>query len=133
MNVETYTPLAWRTAPQRGTMENYLGYVPGAGADHEYEPTEQQILDQANLMDLFHAAAGLCSEASELLEPILDGSPLDLVNLKEELGDLMWYMALANRALSWPPAIVYTWKSPEMKRRLERNHGENHLDLVVAA
>lgn len=53
--------------------------------------------------DLLHAALGIYSEAGEILSAIivsaLSGKPVDYVNLKEELGDLMWYMALLMRLL----------------------------------
>ena len=52
---------------------------------------------------LLHAAMGLSTEANEFLDPIKKhlfyGKPLDLVNLKEELGDMLWYMAIAMDAL----------------------------------
>lgn len=48
---------------------------------------------------LLHAGLGMLTEAQEFLKPILDnillGNGLDLVNLKEELGDMMWYEAIA--------------------------------------
>lgn len=52
---------------------------------------------------LLHAGLGLCTEAGEFLDALKKhlfyGKPLDEVNLKEELGDLLWYMAIAMNAL----------------------------------
>jgi len=52
---------------------------------------------------LLHAAIGIATEAGEFLDPIKKllfyGKPLDEVNLKEELGDLLWYIAIAMDAL----------------------------------
>lgn len=52
---------------------------------------------------LLHAAMGLATEAGEFLDPIKKnlfyGKPLDLVNLREEIGDIMWYLAIACSAL----------------------------------
>lgn len=54
--------------------------------------------------DMLHAAMGITTEAGELLDAlkkaIFYGKPLDVVNLKEELGDLMWYIAIACHSLS---------------------------------
>ena len=48
---------------------------------------------------LIHAQMGMQTEAAEftdaLKKSLFYGKPLDVVNLREELGDLMWYMALA--------------------------------------
>jgi NTP pyrophosphatase (non-canonical NTP hydrolase) len=52
---------------------------------------------------LLHAAMGMATEAGEFLDPIKKhlfyGKPLDLVNLREEVGDLLWYIAIACDAL----------------------------------
>jgi NTP pyrophosphatase (non-canonical NTP hydrolase) len=52
---------------------------------------------------VLHGVVGIATEAGELLEALRDhvehGKPLDPVNLREELGDLMWYMAILCRAL----------------------------------
>ena len=48
---------------------------------------------------LLHALLGLSSEVGEfadaLKKHIFYGKPLDKINLSEESGDLMWYLALA--------------------------------------
>ena len=50
-------------------------------------------------MRLLHAGMGLATEAGEFLDAlkksIFYGKPMDLVNLREELGDILWYMAIA--------------------------------------
>lgn len=48
--------------------------------------------------DLVHAIIGISTEAGELIDQLddvmfMDKKP-DVVNVKEELGDLLWYMAL---------------------------------------
>lgn len=49
---------------------------------------------------LLHALLGLASEvgefADQLKKHIFYGKPLDKVNLSEESGDLLWYLALAS-------------------------------------
>lgn len=48
---------------------------------------------------LLHAAIGIATESGELLDTLKKfmfyGKGLDIVNIKEELGDLLWYIALA--------------------------------------
>jgi len=48
--------------------------------------------------DLLHAAMGCETEVGEIMDAIKKtifyGKPLDIVNIKEEFGDLLWYIAL---------------------------------------
>lgn len=52
---------------------------------------------------LLHAATGICTEAGEFFDPLKKylfyGKPYDETNLREELGDLLWYIAIACDAL----------------------------------
>jgi NTP pyrophosphatase (non-canonical NTP hydrolase) len=47
---------------------------------------------------LLHGAIGLCTETGELQDAlkkhIMYGKELDLLNMKEELGDVLWYVSL---------------------------------------
>jgi len=55
-----------------------------------------------NPLRLLHAALGLADEVGELAAAVEDravGKPFDDVNLKEELGDLLWYVAIGCDAL----------------------------------
>ena len=53
-------------------------------------------------IDLIHAILGIATESGELLEAlhkfILDKKDFDLVNLKEECGDVFWYQAILANA-----------------------------------
>lgn len=52
--------------------------------------------------DLLHAVLGINTESGELTDALKKhlyyGAPLNLINLQEELGDLLWYIA---RACKW--------------------------------
>lgn len=52
---------------------------------------------------LLHAAIGMATESGEFLDALKKhlfyGKPLDTVNLIEELGDQLWYIAIAMDAL----------------------------------
>lgn len=69
MNFKDYQRLAMRTAKDMGTERDNIG----------------------------HFATGIASEAGELLTPIKAhlyyGKALDLANLEEELGDILWFVA----------------------------------------
>ena len=53
---------------------------------------------------LLHGAMGLCTEAGELQDQLkrhlFYGKPLDGVNVAEEIGDALWYLALIANALN---------------------------------
>lgn len=53
--------------------------------------------------DLSHAALGVAGEAGEFCDAVkkhaVYGKPLDAENAAEELGDLLWYVALGCSAL----------------------------------
>ena len=67
------------------------------------ESTDFKAMDQRLSEDgtkrLLHAGIGLATEAGEFLDAlkkhIFYGKELDRVNLKEEMGDLFWYLAIA--------------------------------------
>lgn len=54
--------------------------------------------------DLAHGIIGISTESGELLDQwkkhIFYGKGLDIQNIREELGDLCWYMALITKALN---------------------------------
>lgn len=59
--------------------------------------SELSLLEAA---DYIHGVFGLATEAGELLEGLREvtrGKSLDLVNVKEEVGDAKWYMAILAR------------------------------------
>ena len=53
-----------------------------------------------------HASCGLVTEVAELVDSFkrhwFYGTELDLVNIKEEVGDVLWYLAIGNDALGVP-------------------------------
>lgn len=57
-----------------------------------------QRISSEETIRMLHAAIGLVTEAGELQDAlkkhIFYGKSLDKVNLKEEMGDLFWYLAI---------------------------------------
>jgi NTP pyrophosphatase (non-canonical NTP hydrolase) len=57
------------------------------------------VMLSAGSARLVHAAFGMSTEAGEFLDQLKKhffyGKALDLTNLKEELGDILWYIAIA--------------------------------------
>lgn len=65
--------------------------------DHKtYQEVQNRLSEELNAK-LFHYLVGIATESGELLDAIkksiIYGKKLDLVNLKEEIGDCCWYIA----------------------------------------
>lgn len=96
MEANTYQELAMRTAnsnPLASTAENRL----------------------------INAALGLCGEAGEIADSIkkfqFHGHDLDRDELVKELGDILWYVALAATALDVPLDEVMQRNIDKLRRR----------------
>lgn len=80
-----------------GVIMNFNEYQELAGRTEKPLPTE--------IERLVHAALGLSTEVGEFTTPIkaaaIYGKPMDLTNIQEELGDILWYVALAANAIGW--------------------------------
>jgi NTP pyrophosphatase (non-canonical NTP hydrolase) len=64
----------------------------------EYDEIKLRLAHKKTI-DLLHASLGMSTEANEVLDMVkkhlLYGKELDLKELSKEIGDTMWYMALA--------------------------------------
>jgi NTP pyrophosphatase (non-canonical NTP hydrolase) len=64
----------------------------------QYDELGARLDESISQLRLLHGAMGISGEAGELMDAIkkhiLYNKPLDVTNVKEELGDLCWYMAL---------------------------------------
>ena len=58
---------------------------------------------EPQLSDILHATLGIAGESGELVDAVkktvIYNKPLDVVNFKEELGDILWYVALGCHAV----------------------------------
>ena len=72
-------------------------------------------------IDLLHAAIGMQTEAAEfsdmLKKRLFYGKELDIVNLREELGDQLFYIAMALRALGTDFETVMERNIAKLKAR----------------
>lgn len=87
---------------------------------------------------LLHAALGICSESGEfsdsLKKSLFYGRQLDVVNAKEELGDLLWYIALAIDELGSSFEEIMELNINKLKKRYPEQFSEDkayNRDLEV--
>ena len=68
----------------------------------DYSVIAERLKDE-NTLKILHACIGLATESGELLDAmkkhLFYGKPLDFVNLREEAGDELWYLAVLLRAI----------------------------------
>jgi NTP pyrophosphatase (non-canonical NTP hydrolase) len=104
MNLNTYQALANRTAKPLDPDEN-----------------------------LIHAVMGLSGEVGEFADAIkkhlIYGQPLNRVNAMEELGDVLWFVALACKALEVPMEHIAQMNIDKLAVR----YPEKYTDTLAAA
>lgn len=81
-----------RTLPV-SEVQHWFAPVQAGDSETYYAGNDQR----AQRIDLIHAVFGVAGEAGELCDPVKKsmfyGKPLDVENIKEEAGDLLWYIA----------------------------------------
>lgn len=89
-------------------------------------------------IDLIHAILGIATEAGELLEAlhslVAGGNQLDIVNLKEECGDLFWYQAILANATDNTFEGIQNTVIAKLKKRFPDKFTEedaNNRDLIA--
>ena len=80
------------------------------------------LSDEPNrLIELLHAGMGICTEGGEFFDPIkkhiMYGKELDTENLCEELGDILWYVAVACVALDINMSVVMAKNIKKLHKR----------------
>lgn len=98
----------------------------------------QKRLNHVNVARLLHAGLGLATEAGEILDQIKKhvyyGKDLDFINLKEEAGDLMWYMAILADTCGLKLESIMATNIIKLKKRYgEKFSGDKALirDLIA--
>lgn len=78
--------------------------------------------------DLMHSALGLAGESGEFADAVkkylVYGKPLDRENAIEELGDSLWFIALACNALGVPMSQVAQANLDKLARRYPEKYSD---------
>lgn len=71
--------------------------------------------------DLMHATLGIASESGEIVDAVkknvIYGKDLDVANMHEEIGDLMWYIALVCRTLDFNMEDIMQANISKLRKR----------------
>lgn len=92
----------------------------------------RQPLESEELSRLLHASIGMNTEQAEfadmLKKHLFYGKPLDTVNLKEELGDLLWYVAIAMHVLGTDFPSEMERVIAKLKARFPEKFTDHHAE-----
>lgn len=77
-------------------------------------------------LDVLHATLGIAGESGELTDAvkksIIYSRPLDVVNIIEELGDILWYIALMAKALETPIEKIMELNIQKLTKRYPQKY-----------
>ena len=77
---------------------------------------------------LLHSCMGICTESGELMDAvkktIVYGKALDVVNVKEEIGDLFWYIGLLCNSLGLSFEEIWETNIAKLRKRYPQNFTE---------
>ena len=97
----------------------------------EYEKLCHYI--RPNLQHIIHAHLGLSSETGEvgdaIKKHIIYGQPLDIDNLIEECGDILWYVSLMVSACGATMEQTMEMNIEKLKRRYPEKFTEQHAAM----
>lgn len=100
------------------------------GASNRVTGADEVIFPKQKSLDLLHASMGLVTEGAEFQDMVKKhvfyGKTLDEVNLKEEIGDILWYCAIALEALGADFETIMKTNIEKLKARYPEKFTEEH-------
>lgn len=101
-------------------------------SDRTCKHVESETLD-AKRYDLLHAALGIAGESGEIVDAVkkhvIYNKPLDIANMREEIGDIMWYIALACRRLGFDLDEILDENIAKLQKRYPEKYTDVHASL----
>lgn len=104
---------------------------------HEFEKeSARTMIPHIHLLmptESIHAIVGVASEAGELLDVVKKslfyGQEPDLTNLREEIGDLMWYIMALVRSEGWDLEEILDENIKKLRLRYPDQFTQEHAAL----
>lgn len=89
-------------------------------------------LSNPHLLRLLHSGMGLATEAGEFVDQlkkhIFYGKDIDLINLFEELGDLLWYVGIALDEIGLPMEECFERNIAKLQARYKGKFSETKAE-----
>ena len=125
MDPLTYQTLAQRTMADQEAATERVKYYYNFTKDEDRQPFS--VIP----MQLFHAGIGMASEAgeyvAELQRWIYYGKELNVANIKEEIGDMLWYVAEACNALGLDMGEIMEANIRKLKIRYPHKYTDEQI------
>lgn len=93
---------------------------------------------QSEQVDQLHIVLGLVTESGEVADAIKKhigyGKELDIVNIKEEFGDLFWYLAVGCKIFGFDHNEIWNTNIEKLKTRYPDKYSDQaaiYRDLVA--
>ena len=107
------------------------------GATMNFKEYQDNAIKTAKAGDfkfnLTHAAMGLAGEAGEFTDCIkkyaIYGQSLDSINAAEELGDVLWFVALACNTLGISMEFIADQNIAKLQKRYPEKYSDQHAEL----
>ena len=85
-------------------------------------------MDDIRLARILHGSMGVCTEGGELLDAvkkyIFYGKDIDVINVMEEMGDVLWYLAILSNELEIPLDVVMDYNIRKLRARYPQKFTE---------
>ena len=102
-------------------------------SDRTCKHITEDFVMKPETFDLLHATLGITGEAGELADAvkksIFYSKPLDVANMREEIGDIMWYIALACRTLDFDLDELLQENIAKLQKRYPEKYSDEHATL----
>jgi NTP pyrophosphatase (non-canonical NTP hydrolase) len=115
---------------ERITSKNYVELA--CVTESPVTPELTARISDPKMIRLLHAGIGINTEAGEFIDMIKKhvyyGKPIDLTNLFEELGDTLWYVAIALDALGKTMDEAMATNIAKLSARYPEKFTEHHAE-----
>lgn len=109
-------------------MNNYTQHV--KRSENKTYTSPRKRANTEHLMRLLHGGMGLVTESAELLDTlkrhIFYGVDIDIVNIKEELGDIEWYSAIIRDELKVSQETIQELNILKLAKRYNNEFSEHN-------
>jgi NTP pyrophosphatase (non-canonical NTP hydrolase) len=102
-----------------------------AHESNDFEAIGSRIND--SMIRVLHASLGLTTETGELVDQVKKhlfyGKELDVVNIKEELGDTLWYVNILLDVFGWTIEEIMQTNHEKLAKRYGNSFSEERANV----
>lgn len=96
-----------------------------------FEAIKERLTDKN--IEILHATLGMAGEVGEFVDAfkkhIMYGKPLDIQHIKEESGDILWYMAVLLRSIDSSFEEIMRMNHEKLSKRYPEGYSDGHAQL----